>query len=61
MAAKAYLDKVPILGAFNRNLTGAPDNVLVALLLGVAIVCIGLAFLSPPVVKAAVLAWLLFP
>jgi uncharacterized MnhB-related membrane protein len=61
MAAKAYLDKVPILGALNRNLTGAPDSVLTAALLGVALVALIVAFASPAVFKAAVLAWLIFP
>lgn len=61
MAAKAYLDKVPILGTLNRNLTGAPDVVLTTALLVVAFVAIVVAFLSPAVFKAAVLAWMVFP
>jgi uncharacterized MnhB-related membrane protein len=61
MAAKAYLDKVPILGALNRNLTGAPDNVLTAALLGVALVALVVAFTCPAILKAAVLAWIIFP
>lgn len=45
----------------DKALAGAPDQILTALLLGLAAVSLIVAFVGKPALKAAVAAWFLFP
>lgn len=57
----SIVENIPIMREFNGYLKGAPDKVLTALLLGVAIAAVIVALVGNPVFKAAFLAWALLP
>jgi len=55
------MDQIPIIGHLKQYLSGAPNEVLTVLLLGLSFVIAIVAFSNNPVLKAAVAAWVIVP
>lgn len=56
------MENVPVIGQLHKYLSeNAPNELLTVALLGVAIVAIVVGFFGDPLLKAAVLAWMVFP
>lgn len=59
--ARKVMTLPPLISQLDRYLQGFPDAVLTAGLIIGAMIVLLVAFRSPPILKAAVLAWIIAP
>lgn len=57
----SILDNLPGIGRINQSLQGWPDYYLTIFLLALAVFGVVIALFAPPVLKAGVIAYWIFP